>query len=156
MNANAPPLFDGKKLYLNTASGGFRLFAMRVGGKGDLTDTNVDWKSAQGVPARSAEVLVNDLLFMTNEGGTATCLSADTGKAVRQMRLEGEFSSTPLYADGRVYFANQDGATFVASADRQFKLLATNQLDAGCMASPAVYDKAIYLRTKTHLYRLEQ
>jgi NAD(P)-dependent dehydrogenase (short-subunit alcohol dehydrogenase family) len=60
------------------------------------------------------------------------------------------------YADGRIYSSNQDGATYVLSADREFKLLATNLLDAGCMASPAVYGKALYVRTKTHLYRIEQ
>ena len=156
MNANATPLFGHGRLYLNTASGGFKLFAMRVGGSGDLTETNVEWKCSQGVPSRSSESLVDDLIFMTSEGGIATCLDAKTGKAIRQQRLKGEFSSSPLSADGRIYSSNQDGSTFVLSADREFELLATNTLDAGCMASPAVYGKAIYLRTKTHLYRIEQ
>lgn len=156
MNANATPLlFDGR-LILNTASGGFKLFAMRVGGTGDVTDSHVEWKCSQGVPARSSETIINGLIFMTNESGTGSCIDATKGKAVRQQRFEGEFTSSPLCADGRIYFCNQDGATYVTTADREFKLLATNQLDDGCMASPAVYDKAIYLRTKTHLYRLEK
>ncbi|HEV3137826.1 MAG TPA: PQQ-binding-like beta-propeller repeat protein [Pirellulales bacterium] len=156
MNANATPLFGNGRLYLNTASGGFKLFAMRVGGSGDLTETNVEWKCSQGVPSRSSEVLVGDLIFMTSEAGVASCLDAKTGKAIRQQRLKGEFSSSALFADGRIYSSNQDGSTFVLSADREFKLLATNVLDAGCMASPAVYGKALYVRTKTHLYRIQQ
>ncbi len=156
MNANATPLFGHGRLYLNTASGGFKLFAMRVGGSGDLTETNVEWKCPQGVPSRSSELLVGNLIFMTSEAGIASCLDAKTGKAIRQQRLKGEFSSSPIYAEGRIYSSNQDGSTFVLSADRDFKLLATNTLDAGCMASPAVYGKAIYLRTKTHLYRIQQ
>jgi outer membrane protein assembly factor BamB len=155
MNANATPLFGNGRLYLNTASGGFKLFAMRVGGSGDLTETNVEWKCSQGVPSRSSELLVGDLIFMTSEAGIASCLDATTGKAIRQQRLKGEFSSSPLHADGRIYSSNQDGATYVLSDDRDFKLLATNLLDAGCMASPAVYGKALYVRTKTHLYRIQ-
>lgn len=156
MNACMPPIFADGKLYLNTASGGFKLFAMRVGGKGDVTESAVEWKCSQGVPARSSPILVDDLIFMVSDAGVASCIEAATGKPIRQRRLEGEFSSSPIYAEGRLYFPNQDGKTFVLSADRDIELLATNVLEAGCMASPAVYDKAIYLRTKSHLYRLEQ
>ncbi len=156
MNAAARPLYGNGKLYINTAAGGLKLFAMRVGGTGDVTNTNIEWKCSQGVPTRSSQLLVGDLLFMVSDAGVATCLNAATGKSVWQERLEGEFSASPVYADGRIYYCNQDGATFTVAAERTFKLLATSQLDAGFMASPAVYDKALYLRTKTHLYRIEQ
>jgi outer membrane protein assembly factor BamB len=156
MNACMPPIFADGRLYLNSASGGFKLFAMRVGGKGDVTESAVEWKCSQGVPNRSSPILVDDLIFMVSDAGVASCIEAATGKAVRQRRLEGEFSSSPIYSEGHLYFPNQDGKTFVLSADRNIELLATNVLEAGCMASPAVYDKAIFLRTKTHLYRLEQ
>lgn len=156
MNASNPPLFGGGLLFLNTAAGGFKLFAMRVGGTGDLTKTNIEWKTAQGVPTRSSPVLVDDLLLMVSDAGIATCLEAKTADLVWQKRLRGEFSSSPVYAEGRVYFSNQDGQTFVIAASRDYELLATNELETGCMASGAVYDKAIYLRTKTHLYRIEQ
>jgi outer membrane protein assembly factor BamB len=155
MNASNPPLFGHGLLFLNTAAGGFKLFAMRADGRGDLTKTNVVWKTATGVPTRSSPVLVDDLMFMVSDAGIATCIEAKTAKTVWQKRLKGEFSSSPLYADGRIYFCNQDGQTFVVAATRDYELLATNDLADGCMASPAVYDKAIYLRTKTHLYRLE-
>ena len=156
MNACAPPIFADGKLFLNTASGGWKLFAMQVGGRGDLTNTAVEWKCDKGVPARSSPLLVGDLIFMVSDAGVASVVEAKTGKPVRQRRLEGEFSTSPLYADGRVYLSNQEGSSFVLSADRELELLATNKLDDGTMASPAVYDKAIYLRSKTHLYRLEQ
>jgi outer membrane protein assembly factor BamB len=155
MNACATPLFADGLLYLDTASGGFKLFAMRVEGTGDVTDTNVEWKCSQGVPARSSPLLIGDLLFMVSDTGTATCLEAKTGKVIWQKRLHGEFSASPLYAEGRVYYCNHDGETFVVAAERAYRLLATNTLDAGCMASPAVYAKGLYLRTKTHLYRIE-
>lgn len=156
MNACSPPLYADGRLILNTAAGGFKLFAMKVEGRGDLTNSNVLWKAAQGVPTRSSPSLLGDRLFMISDAGVASCLDAATGKVVRQRRLEGEFSSSPLIAGGKLYISNHDGLTFVLSADGELETLATNRLDAGCMASPAVYDKAIYLRTKTHLYRIEQ
>jgi outer membrane protein assembly factor BamB len=156
MNACMPPIFSDGLLFLNTGSGGHSLFAMRVGGRGDVTNSAVEWKSAQGVPKRSSPTVFGDLVFMVSDAGVASVLDAKTGKAIHQRRLEGEFSSSPLIADGHVYLFNQEGSSFVLSANRAFELEATNQLDAGCMASPAVYDKAIYLRTKTHLYRLER
>lgn len=155
MNACAPPLFADGRLILNTAAGGFKLFAMSVEGRGDLTNSNVLWKASQGVPTRSSPTLVGDRVLMVSDAGVASCLDAASGKAIFQRRLEGEFSSSPLVADGKFYVSNHDGQTFVLSADDKLELLATNKLDAGCMASPAVYDKAIYLRTKTHLYRIE-
>ena len=156
MNASARALFGNGKLYIDTAAGGFKLFAMRVGGTGDLTQSNVLWKAAQGVPTRSSQLLLDEKLYMVSDAGVMSCLDAETGKALQQKRLAGEFSASPIYADGRIYFCNQDGATFVVTADPKLEVLATNQLDAGFMASPAVYDKALYLRTKTHLYRIEQ
>jgi outer membrane protein assembly factor BamB len=156
MNACMPPIFIDGWLYLNTASGGLKLFRMRVEGKGDLSNSVVDWKCSQGVPNRSSPMLVGDLIFMVSDAGIASCLDAKSGKSLRQQRLDGEYSSSPVYADGRIYFSNQEGQSYVMSADRKFEILATNVLDAGCMASPAVYDKAIYLRTKKALYRLEQ
>jgi outer membrane protein assembly factor BamB len=154
MNAAARPLFGHGRLYINTAAGGLKFFALRVGGTGDVTG-DIDWKCSQGTSTRSSQLLVGDHIYMVSDAGIATCLDAHTGKAVWQKRLEGEFTSSPLGAEGRVYYSNQDGKTFVVAAQPEYKLLATNALDAGCMASPAVYDKAIYLRTKTHLYRIE-
>jgi outer membrane protein assembly factor BamB len=156
MNACNTPLVGHGLLFLNSASGGFKLFAMRLGGTGDLTKTNVEWKTSQGVPSRPSTLLLDDLIFMVADNAVVTCLEAKTGKRVWNKRLEGEFSSSPIYSEGKIYFSNQDGQSFVVAASREYELLATNTLDAGCMASPAVYEKAIYLRTKEALYRIEK
>lgn len=156
MNACNPPLIGHGLMFLNSASGGFRLFAMRLGGTGDLTKTNVEWKTSQGVPSRPSTLLVGNLIFMVADNAVVTCLEAKTGERVWNKRLEGEFSSSPIYSEEKIYFSNQDGQSFVVAASREYELLATNTLDAGCMASPAVYEKAIYLRTKEALYRIEK
>ena len=74
----------------------------------------------------------------------------------RAQLLGGQFWASPIYADGRLYFANDEGDTFVLEPGRACKVLATNKLDDGCMASPAAVGKSLFLRTKTHLYCLEQ
>ncbi|MEX2112907.1 MAG: PQQ-binding-like beta-propeller repeat protein [Pirellulales bacterium] len=154
MNAAARPLFGHGRVYINTAAGGLKLFALKVGGTGDVTK-DIEWKSSQGVSTRSSQLLIGDAIYMVSDAGIATCTDAHTGKAIWQKRLDGEFSASPICAEGRIYYCNQDGQTFVVAARPEYELLATNRLDDGCMASPAVYGKAIYLRTKTNLYRIE-
>jgi outer membrane protein assembly factor BamB len=121
-----------------------------------VTQTHVVWKTKRGIPARSSPVLVGGLLFMADERGVATCLDARTGTVVWEKRMGGEHNASALYAEGRVYFFDTKAATHVVQADRKGQLLGRNLLDDGCMASPAIAGKALYVRTKTHLYRIEQ
>jgi outer membrane protein assembly factor BamB len=154
MNASARPLFAHGLIYINTAAGGMKLLAVDPSGSGDITGSHIRWKSAQGSGSRSSQLVLGEQLFLIGDAGTATLLEAATGKAVGQKRLHGEFSASPILADGRIYASNQTGETFVFSADNRLEILATNTLDDGCMASPAVFDRAIYLRTQSHLYKL--
>jgi outer membrane protein assembly factor BamB len=101
-------------------------------------------------------VLADGLIFCASDNGFATCLDTKDGKTVWQERIHGFFSASPLSAPGRIYFFDQDGKTTVIAAQRQFKVIAMNQLDDGFMASPAVAGKALILRTKTNLYRIEK
>jgi outer membrane protein assembly factor BamB len=156
MNVAAPPLYGHGLLYLNTADGGFREFAVKPGGVGDITDTNVVWKQPQAMPTRCAPLLVGELLFMTNEAGILSCLEASSGEVVWRHRLGGHYSASPVSADGRIYFVSQDGEMPVIAAAREYQLLATNNLDDGCMASPAIAGRALFIRTEKNLYRIEQ
>jgi outer membrane protein assembly factor BamB len=70
-------------------------------------------------------------------------------------RLGGDFTSSPIFADGRIYVGNRKGQMFVIEPGKEFKLLATNQLDGDIMASPAAVGEAIYVRTEKGLYRIE-
>src|SRR5687767_14670151 len=110
------------------------------------------------VPNRPSPLLVGDLLFMVDQdGGVVTCLEAKTGELVWRERLPGigNHSSSPVHAEGRIYFFNESGHCIVIEAGRKFNVLAENKLDGGFMASPAVAGKALFLRSKTHLYRIE-
>ncbi|HXL08611.1 MAG TPA: PQQ-binding-like beta-propeller repeat protein, partial [Candidatus Bathyarchaeia archaeon] len=105
--------------------------------------------------ARSSFLLVDDLLFMVSDNGVVSCLEAKSGKEVWQHRVGGTYYASPIYAEGHLYFFDDGGDSHVLEAGRQPKVLAHNHLDAGCMASPAVAGKALFVRTKTHLVRVE-
>lgn len=147
---------DGGRVYLNTGFNKPQLWAVRLGGQGDVTETHVDWVLIKGVPARSSPVVVDGLIFMTSDGGVASCVDAKNGKQIWRHRLQGgEYSSSLIYLDGRIYFFSQEGRVTVIKPAREYEELAINHLDDGAMASPAVADDALFVRTRTHLYRIE-
>ncbi len=145
-------------------SGG-QLLAVRPGRTGEVIDANapapqdaqlqVVWKTKRGVPKKPSLVLVGDLLFGIEDGGIATCWEAKTGAVIWNERVGGNYSASLLAAEGRVYFFSEEGKTTVIAAARTFQKLAENVLPDGFMASPAVAGKALFLRTRTHLYRIE-
>jgi outer membrane protein assembly factor BamB len=138
-----------------TGLGATELLAVRLGAQGDVTDTHVAWKFNKNVAKTASPVIVDDLLYMVSDDGAVTCLETATGTQVWRERIGGNHSASPIYADGRLYFANERGKTTVLKPGRTFEILATNTLESGCMASPAVAGKALIWRTKTHLYRIE-
>ena len=158
MNAAARPLLSQGLITICAGDGGpFRMIAVRSGGSGDITKSHVAWKQNRGIPNRTSPLAVDDLLYMVSDkAGVASCLDAKTGNTLWQQRLEGEHIASPVFADGRLYFLNRDGAGHVLAAGREAKVLARNQLNDGCMASPAIAGKELYVRTTTHLYRLEE
>ena len=93
---------------------------------------------------------------MTTDEGILTCLDIASGKEIWSDRLRGHFSASPIMADGNLFFFSQMGDCYVVKPGKTFQLLAANKLDDGFMASPAVAGKAIYARSKSHVYRIEQ
>jgi outer membrane protein assembly factor BamB len=143
-----------------------QLLAIRPGRSGEVIDANapeppptqlqVVWKAKRGVPKKPSLTIVGDLLFGIDDAGIATCWEAKTGEVLWSERIGGNYSAAPLAAEGRVYFSSEEGRTTVVAAARAFTKLAVNQLEDGFMASPAVSDRALVLRTRTHLYRIEE
>jgi len=152
----ARPLFDHGLAFLSTGNGPADLLAVRVDGHGDVTGSAVVWRASKALPRKPSAVLDGGLIFMVNDGGIASCLDEATGSDVWRERIGGEYSSSVLFGDGRIYCFSQEGKTTVLKAARVFEPLATNQLDSGFMSSPAVSGRALILRTKTDLYRIEE
>jgi outer membrane protein assembly factor BamB len=140
--------------YIPTGHGKAGLIAVKLGGAGVLDESSVLWRMTKTFSNKPSVTLVDDMLFVINDLGIASCVDAITGKTVWSNRLGGNFSSSPIYMDGRLYVGNEEGKFFVFEASREFKLLAENEFEEGFMASPAISGDAMYLRTKTHLYRI--
>ena len=151
------PVFANGIVYLMTGRGDAALWAVRADGRGDVTDTRVLWKAAgKFIPNESSPVLVNGLIYIISGDGVVTCLDAATGAEVWNQRIGGNYMASPIYADGNLYFCSNQGKTTVIKAGRAFEEVAVNKLDNGFLSSPAVTGKALILRTKTDLYRIEQ
>jgi outer membrane protein assembly factor BamB len=159
MNASQRPVFGDGKLFTSGSDGGRSLLAVRPDGKGNVTRSHVEWAHDKGAaPNRTSVLLVGDKLFMVNTGGIATCVDAKSGKELNRVRLDskgGQFWASPIYADGKWYAFDDKGHGFVISADEKLTVLATNKLATGGRPSPAAVGNALYVRTETHLYRLE-
>ena len=135
--------------------------AIRPGGSGDVTATHVAWSVARGSPFVPSPLLVGDELYLVNDmQSIVTAYEAKTGALLFQGRLGTErregFSSSPVAVNGRVFFTNDDGETFVLKAGRTFELSHVNQLGEAVLASPALVDGRWYFRTASSLVAIGQ
>ena len=108
-------------IYVSMGQSKSELWAIRPGGSGDMTGSHVEWKVKRNVPTRSSPVLADDLVFMVDDGGIASCLKAKTGQAVWNERIGGTASAAPIWGAGRINFFSEDGTTTVVAAARDFK-----------------------------------
>lgn len=132
------------------------LFAVRLGGRGDVTKSHVAWSYRKGVSHTPSLLVVGDELYMVSDNGIATCLDARTGEEIWRQRLEGAYSASPVLAGGRIYFLNEEGLTTVIKPGREYEKLAESRVAGRTLASIAPVDGMVFLRTDTHLYRIEE
>ena len=133
----------------------FCVYAVRPG-KGKLREDQIVWKLSKGIAHIPSPLLVGKELFVVDNAGVATCVDALTGKEHWRKRLGGNYDASPIEVLGRVYFCSREGKTTVLLSGKEFKTLATNPLKGTFKASAAVDDGALFLRSDTHLYRIEK
>jgi outer membrane protein assembly factor BamB len=149
------PVYAHGLLFLSSGFDQPTLYAINPkGAQGDVTDTNVAWTQKKGAPLTPSPLVVGDEIYLMADSGILTCADAETGNVHYTQRLQGGFSSSPISADGKIYLQNETGTTYVVKPGKIFQQLAKNDLAEKTLASPAVADTALYLRTETHLYRL--
>ncbi len=154
-SAGTRPLIGHGLIFFPSGWSQGQLLAVKPGGHGDVTKTHVAWRVMKAAAKKPSLLLVDDLLYMNNDGGIVTAIEAKTGKEVWSERIGGNYSASPIFANGHAYFFSEEGKATVIAPGREFKKVAENKLESGLMASPAVTDNALILRTKTHLYRVE-
>ena len=155
--SNVPrPIFGHGLVYIATGFQQPAMLAVRPDGAGDVTKSHVAWKLTRGAPLTPSPIIVGDEFYMVNDGGIVSCLDARTGTVIWQQRLGGSYSASPVFADGRIYFLAEQGVTTVIAPGKEFRRLATNSLDGGLLASMAVSNGSLFLRTDSHLYRIAQ
>jgi len=126
--------------------------AFKLGGQGDLQESNLVWEQKKGMPKVPSMLYVKPHLFAITDGGIATCMKGATGEIVWQERVGGNFSASPVVADGRIYFVGDNGETTVIEAGPEFKVLAKNPLGEKLQASPAISQGQIFIRTEKNLF----
>lgn len=154
--AQSRPVYNDGVVYVTTGYSPTELMAIRVAGKGDISDTNIQWRLAEGaLPATPSSLLVDGLLYLCTDRGIVSCLDSETGEEIWTERIGGNYVASPMYAAGYLYFTSTQGKTIVMKAGREAKVVGDNELDEGCLASTAMLGDALILRSKTHLYRIE-
>jgi outer membrane protein assembly factor BamB len=151
------PVYDRGMLYFASGFGKPVFYCIRAGGRGDLTATATVWSATKSaaIPLDVSPLVVDGELLTITDSGIGVCYNAASGKVHWQERLSSKFWASPVSAGGRIYCLDEGGTTTVLAAGPTFQVLATNKLDGPAQASPAIVDGAIFLRTATHLYRIE-
>jgi outer membrane protein assembly factor BamB len=154
MNESIRPVLVCDMIILNSGHTA-NLLAVKIGQTGTVPNEGIAWRYDKKAPTRPSVLAIKDHIFMVSDNGIATCLEAKTGKRKWEERVDGQFSASPIFVDGKIIVPNEQGKTHVFAADTEkFVGLSVNKLDAGCMASPAAVGDTLYLRTKTHLYAI--
>jgi outer membrane protein assembly factor BamB len=131
------------------------LLAIKMGGQGDQTANAIRWRYTKPVPQVPSTLLYQNVLYMINDSGILISFDPVTGNVIKQGRLHGaidKYFSSPVAADDKVFLIGQGGQVSVLKAAGEWEVLAVNELDDECYATPAIADGRIYIRTRSALY----
>jgi len=131
------------------------MLGIKLGGKGDMTDTNIVWQYHKSIPQLPSPLVYKDVLYMVNDGGSVTTFKPISGEVIQKGRIKGggtNFYSSPVAADNKVYIVSRKGKISVLRSGGSLDLLALNDMQELCFATPAIADGRIYLRTVNTLY----
>ena len=150
MNASARPIYAGDMLVITNGSGA--MVAVRPDGRGNVTKSHVQWDSGKSVAKKASPIVVAGLIYMVSDDGIVSCRGLKDGQIVWQERMPGPYAASPIHADGRLYFFSTEGEILTIQTGKTFQSLAETKLGDGFMASPAVVDDQLILRSKSMLY----
>lgn len=148
------PVYSHGLIFITTSYDRPSLLAIRPDGTGDVTETHLAWSNKSQIPHTPSLLVVGDELYAVSDKGIAQCFDAKTGELIWKERVGGNFSASPLFADGKIYFQSEEGETTIIKAGKEYKEIGRNHLKAPTLASYAVAGDTLLIRTKTQLYRI--
>jgi outer membrane protein assembly factor BamB len=148
-----PVVHDGI-IYLSRGYRSGPYFALRAGGRGDLSSSHVLWHVPTGAPYVSSLLYYDGLIYMANDVGVLTAANATDGQRIWQERVDGVFSASPIAGAGHVYFPSEGGVTFVVKAGSKPEIVARNDIGARIIASPAASGGRLFIRTDDSLFSI--
>ncbi len=143
---------NGHLVFLTAGFPERHILAIRPGGRGNVTDTNIVWRTTRNCAYVPAPIVVDKYLLVSSDEGIATCFEADTGRVAWTARMGNHFSASPVAADGLVYFFPDNGEVKVVQPGEKLDIVATNELGQSCYASPAVSGGRFYVRGESDLF----
>ena len=143
---------------INTGLGKAHLLGVRLDDKlkGDVTRSHVEWDLFKRIPPLSSPIYLDGKIYVTSDLGILSRFDAATGEFEGLLSLKARFTASGVSADGLIFYPGEGGETVIVQPGTNMKILATNTLDEGCMASPALDGSSIFLRTRSHVYRIGQ
>jgi outer membrane protein assembly factor BamB len=149
-------MVDNGMLFLSRGYRSSPYMAIRLGGRGDITNTHVAWRVPTGGPYVSSLVHYQGVIYMSTDNGILSAVDSSNGQRLWQERVGGTFSASPIAGDGKVYFVSEGGETIVIKAGRTFDVIARNTLGGHFVASPAAGGGRIFLRADDRLFAVGQ
>jgi outer membrane protein assembly factor BamB len=145
------PSYSNGILYMSRGHRSGPYMALRIGGRGDISESHIKWRVPTGAPYVTSVVYYEGLVYMANGVGVVRCIDGETGERVWQERIGGVFSASPVAADGKIYLLAEDGEMVVLEAGREPKVLSRNRIEERTVASPAISNGHLFIRTDNHL-----
>jgi outer membrane protein assembly factor BamB len=146
-----PMIISGGGLLYSASGRNGPLFALRPGGRGDISESHIVWRLERGGPHVPTPAYIDGRLTVVSDTGVVTCLDAATGEALSQKRLRGRFSASPLIVGQHLLLINEDGMTYVLKSGPELQVVGQNDLKDTVYATPAVLGGRLYFRTATQL-----
>ncbi|MBL9135968.1 MAG: PQQ-binding-like beta-propeller repeat protein [Verrucomicrobiales bacterium] len=148
------PVFGHGLVFVGTGYETATTLAIRPDADGDATETHVAWTIRRGAPNTPSFLLIGDELYLLADSGVLSCVDARTGSVHYQERACGQSSASPVYAAGRIYLLDEQGLGVVLAPGKEFRKLAENALGERTLASYAIQEGALFIRSEEHLFRI--